>query len=144
MIETDGLFYNPNIRPQEEYERRWLTMEDYSTKVGLKVITPSSFLPLEKAAPGDCENCYRLRLKKTADFAKEHDFTDFSTTLLISPYQNHELLKNLGAIIALETGVNFFYHDWRPEFRAGQNMAQEMKLYRQKYCGCASPAGKKG
>jgi len=149
-IETRGYFYNPNIRPQEEYERRLLTMEYYSTVVGLKVIYPKepaneirgSLLETETFSlrfpivPGDCQTCYRLRLQKTANFAKQQGFTDFSTTLLISPYQDHELLKNLGETIALETGVNFFYHDWRPEFRTGQNMAREMKLYRQKYCGC--------
>ena len=159
-IAASGFFYNPNIRPQEEYERRLLTMEHYATTVGMKVIfTPSSFLPLEKGEnvesavpclpagrggetrgggpePGDCETCYRLRLRKTAVFASENGFSHFSTTLLISPYQDHELLKKLGGIIALETGVDFFYYDWRPGFRAGQAEARALQLYRQKYCGC--------
>ncbi|MFH1826553.1 MAG: epoxyqueuosine reductase QueH [bacterium] len=132
-FEVTGFFYNPNIRPQQEYARRRSTMESYAGQVGLKVLFEQNDVETE---PGLCELCYVGRLRKTAERARELGFECFSTTLLISPYQKHELLKNLGEKIAVETGVKFFYHDFRPGFRAGQQAAREMKLYRQKYCGC--------
>jgi predicted adenine nucleotide alpha hydrolase (AANH) superfamily ATPase len=146
-FEVKGLFYNPNIQPQAEYERRLLTMEHYATGVGLKVIydtpsVPSGHLPLNKGEkerglePEDCENCYRVRLLKTAQYAARLGFDCFSTTLLISPYQKHDLLKQAGEKIALEIGVEFYYNDFRSGFTESRRMSKAMHLYMQKYCGC--------
>ncbi len=132
-FEVQGFFYNPNIQPQEEYERRHLAMEFYALKVGLKVIYEPNDL---QTKTGDCENCYRIRLKKTAQFAKEEGFDCFSTTLLISPYQKHDLLKQIGEQVGREIGIEFFYHDFREGYRESRKMARELKLYMQKYCGC--------
>lgn len=134
-FEVKGFFYNPNIRPREEYKQRLLTMEEYAAAVGLKVIYEPNDL---ETAPGQCRDCYRARLKKTAQKARELGFDRFSTTLLISPYQKHDLLKQMGEEIGLATGVAFYYHDFRPGFRQGQAMAKAMGLYRQKYCGCGA------
>jgi epoxyqueuosine reductase len=131
--EVTGYFYNPNILPQDEYERRLLTMEHYATVVGLKVFYEPNDT---RTLPGECETCYVTRLRQTARKAKELGYDYFSTTLLVSPYQKHELLHELGEQIGVEEGVKFFYHDWRDGFRQGQNKAKEMNLYRQKYCGC--------
>jgi len=60
----------------------------------------------------------------------------FTTTLLVSPYQNHELLKQVGEEMAEKYGVEFLYRDFRPGFREGQNEARQLGLYMQKYCGC--------
>ena len=138
-FEVRGYFYNPNIRPQEEYERRLLTMEHYATVVGLKVIYEQNDLQTEMGA---CEQCYAVRLRKTAQFAKENGFDCFSTTLLISPYQDHTLLKKIAEQVSLELGVRFFYHDFREGFRESQRLARELKLYRQKYCGCGKEFSK--
>jgi predicted adenine nucleotide alpha hydrolase (AANH) superfamily ATPase len=132
-FEVKGYFYNPNISPNQEYERRLLTMEHYATEAGLKVVCPPNRLPTE---PGDCENCYRVRLEKTASFAKAEGFDCFSTTLLISPYQKHDLLKQVGEELGKEHGIEFFYQDFRIGYRESREMAREMKLYQQKYCGC--------
>jgi predicted adenine nucleotide alpha hydrolase (AANH) superfamily ATPase len=132
-FEVKGLFFNPNIRPQQEYEKRLLTMEHYATIIGLKVIYDSGEV---KPEPGDCDNCYRLRLKKTAQLAKELGFDSFTTTLLISPYQKHDLLKKIGVEIGMQFGVEFFYRDFRVGYRESRQMAREKKLYSQKYCGC--------
>ncbi|MFH1684651.1 MAG: epoxyqueuosine reductase QueH [Candidatus Margulisiibacteriota bacterium] len=134
-FEVKGFFYNPNIRPQEEYERRLLTMEHYAMVAGLKVIYQPNDTQTEM---GDCQNCYYVRLKKTAQFAKANGFDCFSTTLLISPYQKHDLLKIVGGQVSWEFGVEFFYHDFRQGFRESQQTAREMNLYRQKYCGCGA------
>ncbi|MBS6511702.1 MAG: epoxyqueuosine reductase QueH, partial [Clostridiales bacterium] len=71
-----------------------------------------------------------------AKYAAEHGFASFSTTLLISPYQNHELLRQTGERAAEQYGVSFLYRDFRPYFKEGQQRAREMELYMQKYCGC--------
>ena len=68
--------------------------------------------------------------------AKENEYDAFSTTLLVSPYQNHEALKELGEKLAEEYGIEFVYRDFRIGFREGQTKARELELYMQKYCGC--------
>ena len=83
-----------------------------------------------------CAFCYKIRLIKTANFAKEQNFDGFTTTLLISPYQKHELIKEIGEKIGADLGINFFYSDFRPGFYEGKNEARNLGLYSQKYCGC--------
>jgi predicted adenine nucleotide alpha hydrolase (AANH) superfamily ATPase len=80
--------------------------------------------------------CYSLRLDKVAKYAKDNGFDAFTTSLLVSPYQKHDLIKELGEKFALKYNIKFYYQDFRPFFREGQAMAKEMGLYRQKYCGC--------
>ena len=83
-----------------------------------------------------CAYCYESRLFAAAKYAAEHGISSFSTTLLISPYQNHELLRQTGERAAQEYGVSFLYRDFRPYFKEGQQRARELELYMQKYCGC--------
>jgi predicted adenine nucleotide alpha hydrolase (AANH) superfamily ATPase len=83
-----------------------------------------------------CAFCYRLRLEQTARTAKERGFDAFSTTLLISPYQNHELLRESAENAARDAGIEFLYRDHRPRFREGQAEARRLGLYMQKFCGC--------
>ena len=83
-----------------------------------------------------------MRLEEAAAFAKDNGFDAFTTTLLVSPYQKHDLIKELGDKIAHKYGVEFFYRDFRPGFRQGQQQAKEMELYRQKFCGCIISKGK--
>jgi len=68
--------------------------------------------------------------------AKKLGIEAFSTTLLVSPYQNHEAIIASAAKASRETGVDFVCRDFRPGYREGQNMAKNDELYRQKYCGC--------
>jgi len=83
-----------------------------------------------------CAYCYRLRLEKAASYAAENAFDAFSTTLLISPYQKHELIKQTGGELAAAYGIEFLYRDFRPLFREGQKQARAAGYYMQKYCGC--------
>jgi predicted adenine nucleotide alpha hydrolase (AANH) superfamily ATPase len=83
-----------------------------------------------------CDICYRMRLTAAAACAASQGCDTFTTTLLISPYQNHERLREIGEELAARYAVPFLYRDFRPLFRAGQNAAREMGFYRQKYCGC--------
>lgn len=136
-----GFFYNPNIHPIEEYQRRKDTAKAYSNIVKLEVKYEDGFmedvwLNYKDSSESRCLMCYSLRLDKTASYAKENGYEAFTTSLLVSPYQKHELIKELGEKFALKYGVKFYYKDFRPCFREGQAIAKEMGLYRQKYCGC--------
>jgi predicted adenine nucleotide alpha hydrolase (AANH) superfamily ATPase len=75
-------------------------------------------------------------LEKTARYAKNNGYKGFSTTLLVSIYQNHQLIIDIAESVADKYGIEFFYHDFREGYRIGQNKAKEYGLYRQKYCGC--------
>jgi predicted adenine nucleotide alpha hydrolase (AANH) superfamily ATPase len=83
-----------------------------------------------------CRTCYQLRMDETARFAAEHGFDSFTTTLLISPYQQHEAIVEAAEQAAKTHGVSFLYRDFRPLFREGQTEAREREMYMQKYCGC--------
>ena len=83
-----------------------------------------------------CGHCYRLRLEQTARYAAAHGFDSFTSTLFVSPYQNHDLLRQTAEAAAARYGVAFLYRDFRPGFRQGQQEARELGLYMQKYCGC--------
>jgi epoxyqueuosine reductase len=101
----------------------------------VRVICGKKFF-LDSSYPQRCKKCYLMRLEKTADFAAQEGFSAFSTTLLISPYQDHEEIKRLGEEMAEKYGVEFLYRDFRPLFREGQAGARDANMYMQKYCGC--------
>jgi predicted adenine nucleotide alpha hydrolase (AANH) superfamily ATPase len=138
-----GFFYNPNIHPFYEYKNRLEAVVDFSQRKNFKVIYPE-YLPKEyfqainfkEEKPERCSLCWTLRLRKTARFARENGFTHFSTTLLVSPYQEQELLKKIGKDIAKEEGIEFYYEDFRPGFRKAHEEARAQGIYCQKYCGC--------
>lgn len=83
-----------------------------------------------------CGYCYAHRLEETAKFASENGFKAFSSTLLASIYQNHELMIELCQKFANKYNVEFLYRDFRPNFREGNQKARNDGLYMQKYCGC--------
>lgn len=149
QLKTSGLlvtnyYYNPNIYPKEEYEKRLenllITAKNKSQEVITGEYQQDDYFRvvkgLEKEFPKRCLKCYGLRLLKTAQRAKKDNYEYFSTTLLVSPYQRHEELKEIGKKIAKEVGVEFYYKDWRPYYQEGQNIAKSAEIYRQKYCGC--------
>jgi len=140
-ISFDGYYYNPNIHPVEEFELRRKTLEQYSEITGLKTIYSDVFMQEKwENFPGDrderCTMCYETRLGETARMASAEGYDGFTTTLLVSPYQKHELIIDIAEKYAKIHGTSFIYRDFRTGFRKGQNAAREMGLYRQKYCGC--------
>lgn len=137
-----GYWYNPNIHPFTEYQKRLDALKSLEQKKSFPVFYNDSY-DLEKflkVAIQDVENrcrfCYTIRLIKAASYAKEQNFDAFTTTLLISPYQKHELIKRIGEKIGGDLGIKFFYDDFRPGFYEGKDEAKGMGLYSQKYCGC--------
>ncbi len=142
-FQAEGFFYNPNIHPFSEYKARRQAVEQISVTAGVNITFPE-YLPQEffqavntKENPAQrCPICWSLRLKQTALEAKKRGFHFFSTTLLVSPYQNQDTLKELGEQISKDTGVGFYYEDFRPGFRKAHDQAKAAGIYCQKYCGC--------
>ena len=83
-----------------------------------------------------CRFCYYLRLSATARVARGGKFDAFTSTLLYSKFQNHELIKELGQLVVQEVGVPFYYEDFRKGWAEGRTKADKLGLYKQQYCGC--------
>ena len=143
-FEVKGFYYNPNIYPVSEFNRRQEAVRSLSQALQFGVDYPE-YQPLEfsqatnanKQAPARCVSCWRLRLQQTAAYAETNGFEAFSTTLLVSPYQNQELLKELGNQAAKEAGVDFYYEDFRVGFKQAHEEARSKGIYCQRYCGCS-------
>lgn len=140
-FEPEGYFYNPNIHPYKEFKRRKETFLSFAAMKDLKVYTDDDFRQeqWEEYLLSDqsrCVMCYTLRLEKAAAFARDNRYDAFTSTLFVSPYQNHELMKEICNGLQERYNIPFLYRDFRTGYRKGQTMARELGLYRQKYCGC--------
>ena len=141
-IEPVLYWYNPNIHPYTEYRSRLDSLISFAEMKGLKLERRDEYglrFFLAAAAPERdtrCPVCYRMRLEATAAYAAEKGHTHLCTTLLISPYQNHDLICTVAREICAKYGLIFLERDFRPCFRQSQKDARELGLYRQKYCGC--------
>lgn len=135
-------FYNPNIQPYQEHKARRSAFMELMGQLGLTYGIDSGY-PLEEwlqqvAAHPEmrCTYCYRSRLTAAAAEAARLGYSCYSTTLLVSPYQKHDSIREIGEICGRQFGVDFVYLDLRPGFRSGQEEARARGLYMQKYCGC--------
>jgi len=141
-IAVTGYWYNPNIHPFTEYRSRRNTLRDYAASINLPLVEQNDYgiRPFVRSVAdniaGRCVKCYEMRFLQTAKYAAEHGFDSFTSTLFISPYQKHELMRQVAERAAAEYGVEFLYRDFRPLFHQGQDRARELGFYMQKYCGC--------
>ena len=141
-FEVAGFWYNPNIHPFTEYRSRRNCVREYAQAIELPMFEQDHYAlrPFVREVAEDiahrCVKCYEMRLFETARQAKELGFDSFTSSLFISPYQNHELMRETAERAASEYGVEFLYRDFRPLFRDGQEKARELGFYMQKYCGC--------
>lgn len=140
--DVTGLFYNPNIHPYLEYARRKQTLQDYAEKILLNVIWTEGY-PLEDFLRHVAENpdkrciyCLTDRLKFTAELARKENFDAFTSTLLYSRFQQHDLIRETGENLSRQMGIPFFYEDFRGGWNEGVRISKEMEMYRQPYCGC--------
>ena len=137
-----GFFYNPNIHPYQEYRRRLETVEQFAGQVGLEVIYRDeydvvSFLrEVAFRESNRCHYCYHLRLNAAAKLAKKSRMDGFTTTLLYSKRQDHELVRQLGEEAGQGHGIPFVDRDLRQGWQEGIQKSKELNLYRQGYCGC--------
>jgi hypothetical protein len=142
-IEPTLYWYNPNIHPYIEYKNRKESLAKYSKIENVETIFEEEYGLKDfcKNVINNLENrcvdyCYRVRLEKTAQYAKANGYDAITTTLFVSPYQNHQEIKKILEEIAKKYSLKPKYRDFRPGFRIGQNKARELELYMQKYCGC--------
>lgn len=142
-IEPTLFWYNPNIHPYKEYETRRNCLKEYADKVNIKSIIEDEYGLDEfcKNVAGSLntrcvEYCYKIRLKKSFEYARDHGFDAVTTTLLYSIYQKHDFIKLYGQKLAKEYGIEFLYRDFRVGFWKGHDKAIQLGLYMQKYCGC--------
>ncbi len=141
-IEPVGYWYNPNIHPYQEYKARRDTLMAYAPTIGMELIVEEDYglrdfvRAVAEDIDGRCAHCYALRLDHAAQYAAQHGFSSFTSTLFVSPYQDHELMRAVAESAAARHGVTFLYRDFRPGFRDGQQQARDNGFYMQKYCGC--------
>lgn len=141
-LEVTGFWYNPNIHPFTEYRARRNCLREYAQQIGLPLIEKNDYglRPFVRAVaediPARCVKCYEMRLFETAKTAREKGYDNFTSSLFISPYQNHDLMREVALRAAETYGVEFLYRDFREMFKDGQNFAREQGFYMQKYCGC--------
>jgi predicted adenine nucleotide alpha hydrolase (AANH) superfamily ATPase len=137
-----GFFYRHNIHPFTECMKREQTLLDYSETIDLQVIRQKDydlegFMRSVVYRESDrCRYCYHDRLKSTALMARRGKFDAFSSTLLYSKFQQHDMIRAIGESAGKEAGVPFFYHDFREYWKAGIEESKRLGLYRQSYCGC--------
>lgn len=141
-FDITGYYYNPNIHPTVENEARKDSVRALSRDEKINVMYEDLVmvdywkdnLACEKSRR--CQFCYALRINHIAEKAKEMGFDAFSTTLLISPWQDHETVRRISEAAAEKNRVEFIYQDFRPFYRQGKNEAYRRGYYLQKYCGC--------
>ncbi len=119
----------------------WKNLKILTHKLGLELIAdpicqPEIWKNWDDSVEARCRMCYRRRLQATADKAVELGIPAFSTTLLVSPWQDRDAIVEIGNRIARPAGLLFVDRDFRSGYREGQRLAKEDGLYRQRYCGC--------
>jgi predicted adenine nucleotide alpha hydrolase (AANH) superfamily ATPase len=140
--EVSALWYNPNIHPYMEHQQRLESMQSLAQEKDLPLMVVEGYDMVEyfRRVAGHeaerCGHCFDLRLSKTAETAWRHGFSAFTTTLLISPHQKHDTLREIGNKIGGEQGLEFLYADLRKRYSDSRHMTKPMNLYRQQYCGC--------
>ena len=147
-VDFTVLFYNPNIRPQNEYIHRLNENERICKLYGVPFVA-LKYEPevWQKATEGlenepekgrRCDVCFYLRLKKAAEYAKEHGFSRFSSVLGISRWKNFDQVCRAGKMVETETGIYYDDTNWRKQGRLerSEQLAKKLNLYRQTYCGC--------
>lgn len=146
------LYYNPNIFPKEEYEKRKEEqirfLKEFKSKNQLDFMdidyNYSDFKEVAITRVNDteggesCFKCYYLRLDKTALLAKENNYDFFGTTLTVSPYKNSKKLNEIGSILEEKYNVSYLYSDFKKKegYKRSIELSKEYNLYRQDYCGC--------
>ncbi|MCR4607478.1 MAG: epoxyqueuosine reductase QueH [Oscillospiraceae bacterium] len=146
------LWYNPNIYPEEEFEKRFRTLIEVIQKMGLSdrvqvLAEPWNNSQYEMRVKGlenepeggkRCEQCFRLRLLEAGRIAKKYNFDCFCSTLTVSRHKNAELINSIGEEVSKAVGVPWLPSDFKK--KDGENRSVELSeslgIYRQLYCGC--------
>ena len=141
-ISVKGFWINPNIHPYTEYalrldalrhlEKEWGLDIEYADQYGLREFLRA----VVHNEDNRCVHCYSMRLEQTAIAAKKMGLDGFTTSLLVSPYQKFDMIREIGMMMGKRHAIPFYEEDFRPGWHEGVRMSKELGLYRQKYCGC--------
>lgn len=141
-------FYNPNIYPLEEYQKRLEAERTICSHFSVELIEGAydteSFYERAKGFENEpekgkrCIECFKLRLEKTAKLCIDKGVKNFTTSIVISPHKNFQLLSSLGKEIAQKYDLNYLDIDFKKKdgFLKTNKISRELNLYRQNYCGC--------
>jgi len=141
-LDVRGYFFRHNIHPFTECLKRQEALESYAGQIGLEMIFQEGydlegFLQLmafrEEAR---CRICYHERLRAAALIARRGQFDCFSTTLLYSKFQKHDLIRSVGEAVGKSIDIPFYYRDFREGWKEGVQESKRLGMYRQQYCGC--------
>ena len=141
-IAVSAFWFNPNIHPLLEYQKRRDTLRDFCANENIPLIETDEYglqtflLNTLKDITARCTYCYDVRLEAVAKAAAESGYNAFSTTLLYSRYQKHDMIIQTAKAMAAKHGVDFYYQDWRSLWQDGIRLSKEAGMYRQQYCGC--------
>ena len=139
-----ALYFNPNISPEAEYDRRRDTFVTYARSQGLPFVELAYDPALWGEAirdtpdrPQRCEHCYRTRFGRVIRWASEQGRTHFATTLTVSPYQDQLLIEQVARELCAQHGIAYAGGDYSDRYREATRRSRELGMYRQNYCGCA-------
>ena len=144
------LYYNPNIYPEAEYQKRLSTLKELIEKMYLNIEVMeigydsekfeemSKGLEKEKEGGERCTKCFYLRLEETAKIAKEKKYDYFCTTLSVSPYKDSQKLNKIGKVLEEKYNIKYLYSDFKKKegYKRSNELSRKYNLYRQNYCGC--------
>ena len=141
-------FYNPNIYPDYEYQKRLEAERTLCNHFDVKLIeaeyNPNEYYDFVKGLENEpekglrCDKCFELRLRKTAEFAKSIGIRKFTTSITVSPHKNFDKLSKIGFKISEEFEINYLAYNFKKQdgFLKTNKISRELSLYRQNYCGC--------
>ena len=142
-------FYNPNIHPEEEYQKRLEAQHTLCKHFDCKLVegeyNPDEYYSFVKGFENEperglrCDKCFELRLQKTAEYAKSIGVDTFTTSIVISPHKNFSKISQIGEKIAKDMGINYLAIDFKKKdgFLKTNKISKALNLYRQNYCGCS-------
>lgn len=142
-FDATAYFYNPNIHPADEYERRLDVLRGQCRREEIALIIgdyePEDYfraVASEQEKPERCRRCYSLRLGQTASFAAANGYEVFGSTLAVSPHQDQGLLRSAGQAAGAAERIPFLVRDFREGYSWATAKSRELGMYRQRYCGC--------
>lgn len=148
QVELTAYWYNPNIHPKVEYERRKDTFIKYCQMKNIENVICDEYdlngfikdsieiVGQDKKHNIRCQYCYYRRLENVFKYASDNGYDIVSTTLTRSPFQNHDIINLVAQELARKYNIRYVYSDYRYTYYDGQRKAREYGLYMQKYCGC--------
>ncbi|HEX9971358.1 MAG TPA: epoxyqueuosine reductase QueH [bacterium] len=146
--EITCFFYNPNIQPQEEYDKRLAELRNFTDQFKISLIIAEydvdRWMALIQGFENEpeqgkrCKICFAMRLEKTAAFARENGFSCFTTTLTLSPHKDSNLINQIGIALRQDDTIHFLQENFKKKdgYKRSLELSKDYNLYRQNYCGC--------